>query len=316
MAGNQNANWIIFVDTNVFLDFYRQPGDYATRQLGALERHKDSLIICEQVWMEFLKNRQKAILSGIEKMSAPKQVLNVPPILLDTQPKKMAEKHFAKTAQNYKKMEKKIAEILTEPQMYDPVYKSVKRLFKSNSKFNLKRPNQIRFQIREKAEKRFKLGYPPRKNADSSIGDAYNWEWILHCARSDRNNYNVLIVSRDGDFGSTYKKNSLINDWLWQEFRDRVGRKHSIELTTKLSDALRKLDEAVVPEDEEIEEETLSRNFKDLQDSSKTHPHRKYPTLSSFAANQSTVTEDEFIAWFRALMGEEPRAHSIEEDQE
>ena len=79
--------WLVFVDTNIFLDLYRQGGENAERQLAALERHKDSLIVGEQVKMEYLKNRQKVIVQGQKNIKNPDKPF-VPPILSDYQPAK------------------------------------------------------------------------------------------------------------------------------------------------------------------------------------------------------------------------------------
>jgi hypothetical protein len=70
--------WLVFVDTNILLDFYGKGGESAERQLAALERHKDSLIIGEQVKMEYLKNRQKVIVEGQKNVKSPDKPF-VPP---------------------------------------------------------------------------------------------------------------------------------------------------------------------------------------------------------------------------------------------
>ena len=59
-----------FIDTNILLDFYRKPGESAIRQLKALEKHRESLILGDQLSMEFLKNRQAAIVAGMFKSSS------------------------------------------------------------------------------------------------------------------------------------------------------------------------------------------------------------------------------------------------------
>ncbi|WP_176440200.1 PIN domain-containing protein [Boseongicola aestuarii] len=50
-------NWLVFVDTNILLDFYRFRGASALKQLKALEQNRAKLIVTEQVQMEFLKHR-------------------------------------------------------------------------------------------------------------------------------------------------------------------------------------------------------------------------------------------------------------------
>ena len=65
-------SWLIFVDTNIMLDFYRKPGENAGRQIASLRKHLNSIIVTEQVKMEFLNNRQKAISEMLEQMAAPR----------------------------------------------------------------------------------------------------------------------------------------------------------------------------------------------------------------------------------------------------
>lgn len=256
-------NWLIFVDTNIFLDFYRLGGEAADRQLKALERHKKALIICEQVWMEFLKNRQKVISDSIKQIKKPTST-PVPPIVTEFQPAKLMSKKSKEATNYFKKTISRVEKILKDPMSHDPVYKSVARIFKSNSEFNLKRPSKERFEIRNLARKRFVLGYPPRKKNDTSIGDAINWEWIVRCAEKSNENHNILIVSRDGDYGISYGDEAILNDWLYREFKDRISRKRKIELTSKLTLALKRLDEEVAEEDV-AEEEVIIHSWRPLE---------------------------------------------------
>ena len=143
--------------------------------------------------------------------------------------------------------------ILLDPTRNDPIYQQLQRLFKSDSDLNLSRDKDIRYTIRRRAQKRFFLGYPPRKTSDNSIGDAVNWEWIVECAIKRKSA--VTIVSRDNDFGISHNKKRYINDWLRQEFRERVGRKE-IVLTSSLMSALGQL-KVKVPAQDKKEEEAL-----------------------------------------------------------
>lgn len=256
MSQRSSQNWLIFVDTNIFLDFYRLGGEAATRQLKALEKHTDSLIICEQVWMEFLKNRQSVILQGLQQIKHPTNT-EVPAIVVDSQATKMLHRKTKEASDNVKRLKKTMENILFEPMHHDNVYKGVARIFKAGTKYNLKRPSKERYAVRNLARKRFVLGYPPRKKGDTSIGDAINWEWIIRCAQNSNENHHILIVSRDSDFGINYKDDSFINDWLYREFKDRVSQKRRIELTSKLTLALKRLDETVTQQDEEVERKII-----------------------------------------------------------
>lgn len=74
----------------------------------------------------------------------------------------------------------------------------------------------------------------------------------------------MLVVSRDGDFGLALDKTYYLNDWLKQEFKERVSVKKHIELTPSLAQALKKLAVRVssAEENEEqliIEQQTFSK---------------------------------------------------------
>lgn len=268
---NGQEPWLIFVDTNILLDFYRLGKGLAKKHIDALESHKDSLIMCEQVWMEFLKNRQKVIIATLKEMKKPNKI-SVASIVADNTKSKQLLKNIDDAIKNYERVNKQVEKILNNPERNDPIYKAVKRIFKTNSEYNLKRPNKKRFAIRNLARKRFALGYPPRKSNDTSIGDSYNWEWIIECANTSPERHNILIVSRDGDYGISHNSNAKLNDWLKQEFKDRVSQRRKIELTTKLTDALKRLNEAVTSEDENEERRIIDNTKSFYFDISKNLP--------------------------------------------
>jgi hypothetical protein len=249
--------WLVFVDTNILLDFYRLPGPSAKRQLEALERHQGILITSDQIRMEFLKNRQKVVAESIKGIAKP-NMTSVPTIVGDFQQAKMLAKHLKSAMASHAGLCRRIESILSDPSRHDPVFKVLTRIFDFDSDLNLKRPNKTRYKIRNLARKRFVLGYPPRKSGDTSIGDAINWEWIIWCAEQSAENHHILVVSRDGDYGITYEGKAILNDWLRREFKDRVSQKRKIELTNRLTDALKLLAERVSAEDESEETKLLT----------------------------------------------------------
>jgi hypothetical protein len=92
--------WLVFVDTNVLLDFYRVPGVSADRQLKALERHQGLIITSDQIRMEFLKSRQKVIIDSIKNITKPGKS-SVPNIVQEYQPAKMLAKHIEKAMKSH-----------------------------------------------------------------------------------------------------------------------------------------------------------------------------------------------------------------------
>lgn len=240
---------LIFIDTNILLDFYRYPqGSAVLPILGHINANHEKLITGNQVEMEFKKNRQKVILDSIGFLKGPKwESFKVPVILSETQPAEIISKNRDEIAKQSKKLQKRIEAVLRNPAQNDVVYQTVQRLFRNESPLNLTREDKIRYTIRRYARKRFMLGYPPRKPDDTSLGDPINWEWIIHCAKEM--NKNVVIVSRDSDYGYRYGDEPIINDWLLQEFRERVSRKKKVELTNRLTRAFELTKVAVNPKE-------------------------------------------------------------------
>lgn len=263
MAKNkiENLDALIFIDTNIFLDFYRvRKSNVSMKWLEEIEKHKDLIITSSQVEMEFKKNRQSVILDSINEVKKIKNNgLNIPAIISNAQAAEMIKKSQKYIDEQQKKLKQQIERILKNPKTTDPVYKSLQKLFKNESPFNLDRENKIRFKIRNLAKKRFLLGYPPRKATDNSIGDAVNWEWIINCA--ENSGKHIILVTRDTDFGASYDNESYLNDWLQQEFKQRVSRNRKIILTDRLMTAFKLIKIPVTAEMVEEEEKILTSTY-------------------------------------------------------
>jgi hypothetical protein len=258
---------LLFIDTNILLDFYRfKNTDIGIKYLELLEACKDRLILGAQVEMEYKKNRQTVILesySNVKNYDFPRLI--VPAIVSELQAVKMIEKKKKEIIIQKDIIINKIQKILADPTHHDPVYQHLQRLFKHESPYNLVRPMKERFVIRSLARKRFFLGYPPRKKGDTSIGDALNWEWIVHCAK--QSGKHIVIVTRDTDYGIILNGQSYLNDYLRQEFSQRVSQQRKIILTNKLSVGLKTVHAAVTKE--MVKEEArimaeLANDFDDL----------------------------------------------------
>jgi predicted nucleic acid-binding protein len=246
---------LIFIDTNIYLDFYRiRKSDVSIKYLNEIETHKDIIITTNQVEMEYKKHRQNAIfeaLGAVKKISDPNT--DLPAVVSDAKAVEMIKKSRKVIDEQQKKLKRRIESILTNPNRHDPVFKVLQSLFSNHSEINLNRQNKERYTIRKLALKRFILGYPPRKNSDNSIGDAVNWEWIIRCAEITKKH--IIIVSRDYDFGLAYENELFVNDWLSQEFKQRISQQRKLILTNKLTQAFKLVEIPVTQEmiDEEVE---------------------------------------------------------------
>ena len=246
----RKKDYLIFIDTNIYLDFYRSQNDAELSLLHELLKIKNMIISTDQVEMEFKKNRQKVIIDSLNAIPTP-SIISFPAFALKIKGVKKTNKMNKEFKIRVGKFKDYFAKVMLEPKRYDKVYKACQEIFELKSNLNLKRPDKKRYEIRRLAKKRFMLGYPPRKNDDITVGDAINWEWIIACCSREKKD--VVIVSRDSDYGITFNNKSFLNDWLNEEFKSRISPRRKVILTNKLSEGLRKLSVIVSKEAESAE---------------------------------------------------------------
>jgi len=242
---------LLFVDTNIWLDFYRARTEAGLSLLEHLEKVSDRLIVSYHLEMEYKRNRQAAILEGMNELKPPTHISR-PGLFSDAKAVRAMQANLKAASDRVKALKAKLRKVLSNPAAYDPVYKACQRLFHADTKLVLNRDDPFRHVIRRRAFRRFIHGCPPRKRSDVSIGDALNWEWMIECAL--RNNAELVIVSRDADYGVMFEDQAYVNDHLRQEFSERVSRKRKLLLYTKLSDALKHFAIPVTREEEQEEE--------------------------------------------------------------
>jgi len=246
-----------FIDTNIFLDFYRHNNEATLTLLEKLGTVQERVISTYQVEMEFLKNRQTTFLKAIREVSVEIKGA-VPAVVTDTQTMEVLKNLRKDGKKRIKSLNNKVENVLKNPNANDRVYRVLEGIFASENSHVLTRDMPERKRIKKQASRRFRLGYPPRKDNDTSCGDALNREWIIECSKILRGR--IYIVSRDGDYGCEHNEKFYLNDQLKKEFRDRVGNK-SVVFTKSLSEALRGLKVQVTKKEEDAEKLTLSNRF-------------------------------------------------------
>jgi hypothetical protein len=250
---------LLFIDTNVWLDFYRARNETGLKLLDHAEALSGRLIVTYQLESEFKRNRQAVIIEGMQELKAPHQIPRIG-IFSDTKAIAMIEKSRKQIDNRTKALRSRLVEALKSPAVYDPVYKVCQRIFHKSDDLNLTRDIALRRAIRNRALRRFLHGCPPRKKNDTSIGDAINWEWMIECATKRR--AGLVIVTRDADYGATVENTSYVNDHLRQEFSERVSRKRKLVLHSRLSDALKLFKVDVSPQEEASETELTTSTTK------------------------------------------------------
>jgi hypothetical protein len=253
---------LLFVDTNIWLDFYRAQNEAYLGLLEKVEGIKSRIIVTHQLESEFKKNRQQVIVNSMRvlKDHMPKKVPSVG-VLAQKQEFKMLGKDIEKACSRIKNLQNQLMAMIESPADRDKVFQAVNRIFHKEDALVLNRDEghkELRQEIRERAHRRFLHGCPPRKTSDTSYGDAINWEWMIECAI--RNSAELVIVSRDADYGITHENKSYINDHLRQEFSNRVSQRRKLLLYTKLSDALKHFKVAVTQEQVQAEAEFIEND--------------------------------------------------------
>ena len=250
---------LVFIDTNIYLDLYRlQGGDTSLSVLDHFDRNFDRIITTTQVEMEYKKNRQAAVLKCLREATSCKEgQITLPAVLRDAQSERSMQAARQRVSEHTKRLRTRAEKLIREPARNDIIYKVLQQLFRAKKPCHLSKSASNRHRIDRLARKRFCLEYPPRKDGDASMGDAVNWEWVIHCANEFHRD--IVIVSRDSDYGIKWEQDAILNDWLRQEFTERVGRKRTITVTPRLTEGLQIAGVKVAPSEVEQEERELAR---------------------------------------------------------
>lgn len=252
---------LLFIDTNIWLDFYRARSEAYLDLLPRLETLSNKIIVTHQLESEYKRNRQNVILESVSELKnkMPEKVPSIG-VLATTREFSMLANDIESARKRIKKLQDKLLTILEKPSEKDQIYQTAHRIFHRDHDLVLTREDKhkkIRHEIRDRAHRRFMHGCPPRKRNDTSFGDAINWEWMIECAI--QKNAELVIVSRDGDYGSTYNSKTYINDHLRQEFSNRVSQKRTLLLYTKVSEALKHFHVNVTTEQVKAEDDLVEK---------------------------------------------------------
>jgi len=251
---HQVGEKLLFIDTNIWLDFYRARNDAGLALLEKAEGITDRIIVTYQLESEFKKNRQAAIFEGLQELKAPAQIPRLG-LFSDAMATRKMSESIKEAERRVKDLRTRLIRAVEKPSIHDPVYQACQRVFHKDDDLVLTRENKLRHLIRRKAFRRFIHGCPPRKKADTSLGDAFNWEWIVYCAKE--RNADVVIVSRDADYGLTIDNKAFINDHLKHEFKERVNARKKLLLHNRLSDALKLFEIPISKKVQEAETEIV-----------------------------------------------------------
>src|SRR6185295_1624498 len=105
---------ILFIDTNIWLDFYRSNNEAGLSLLKRLKGLSKFILVTDQVEMEFEQNRQEEILLSPKNLKPP-QDISIPAFLTSNEASHL-EKSLEESQQLVKKIKKLLPHILKDPE--------------------------------------------------------------------------------------------------------------------------------------------------------------------------------------------------------
>ena len=224
----------IFIDTNIFLDFYRyNKNDNISNLKDEFKKYFEYFINTKQSYDEFFRNREKTINEFIDTLKSQINPLYDGNFLSILNGFEDYYENMKLANKSIKCMIDKCSELIFDFEK-DPVY-SLYLLFCHNTYDRTR-------DIIDRAIKRKYIGNPPTSNKNTCC-DEIIWESILENCHDD-----LIIVTRDKTFNENY-------NFLKNEYNEKNGKKFLI--VELISDAIRLLGDGTSNNLEIIEKNIL-----------------------------------------------------------
>ncbi len=208
----------IFIDTNIFLDFYRyNKNDNISNLKDEFKKYFEYFINTKQSYDEFFRNREKTINEFIDTLKSQINPLYDGNFLSSLNGFEDYYENMKLANKSIKCMIDKCSELIFDFEK-DPVY-SLYLLFCHNTYDRTR-------DIIDRAIKRKYIGNPPTSNKNTCC-DEIIWESILENCHDD-----LIIVTRDKTFNENY-------NFLKNEYNEKNGKEFLI--VELISDAIRLL---------------------------------------------------------------------------
>lgn len=227
----------LFIDANIYLDFYNSNAVEYKTLLETLTEAKPDLIITQQIVDEVIRNRSGRFKESFNNYTKTSGVIDckLPTHIGSNVDTKLVEwnKERAKLAKDLKTSNESLLAIRSKyledvHEGKDNVSKTFNVIFKDGLEPSLEQINRARW--------RKEIGNPPGKRSDV-LGDQLSWEQLIDCL-SLSNIKRLALVTRDSDyFVDLGKDKPALNPLLSQE----IKKKHptlKVDVFTQLGPAL------------------------------------------------------------------------------
>lgn len=231
----------VFIDTNLFLRLYDAEKKHLTEIFKDIIKLNSSIVFVDQVYDEFLRNRDQLLSKLIKDVANNNQNLHVNSLIRSLEG--FSELKEAKNIfdEKHNDLIKRLTEMKDNIEE-DIVYSKFDELY--NSKFEIYERTD---DIIDKAYKRMLIGNPPIDDKKNTIGDQIIWETLLSNLKDD-----LIFIT----FDKTYEKHI---SFLKNEYKNRVHKE--LKIIDKVSIALSIIGET--PSQELIEFEKTQK-YKDF----------------------------------------------------
>ncbi|MFM0742273.1 PIN domain-containing protein [Paraburkholderia xenovorans] len=210
----------LFVDTNIYLDFYRAASDRLSL-FDELKKLKNTLIISEQGYREFQRNRTLQLTKlGAEIERTSSISIYTTAVVQDMVEHQEATRLQSQVRKIGKELKSKIEAMLEPKPGDDPVFDAYDDLTKTCDFIETKE------ELIAKAKTRKLLGNPPTSPDRHSVCDELLWEELISFCDED-----LIIVSND----KTFTENKKI---LRDEF-SKINPGKDLKIVKSVSEALK-----------------------------------------------------------------------------
>lgn len=199
----------VFIDTNLYLDFYRMGKDKLDELEKAFALHHYghiTLWVPELLKNEFWRNRSKVVADNIKEIEKDYKP-SMPHIF--RQHEKLDE--FSDSINTTNRLKNEILRSIQQDFKDETLDadEAIKKIFE-NARIIRARPLMIK-----RGKRRFDLGNPPGKN--KSYGDAVNWECLLDAIPDGED---IYLITEDSDYKSAFIKDEM-NEYMKHEWKTK-----------------------------------------------------------------------------------------------
>lgn len=205
----------IFIDSNIYLNFFDSNKPELKKLLDSLLEIKESLFIGSQIVNEVNRNKldvaHRSLSNHFNNLSNIKKTINLP-------------EHLEMESTNLQKWNSQSKEIYQKNQklskeLEDIIHKTLEEIMCSSDKvshtFRLLFEGALEASEHEILAGRYRreVGNPPGKPNDP-LGDQVSWEQFKNCSRDSEN---IWIITKDTDYYTAFKNKRYLNSFLYDE---------------------------------------------------------------------------------------------------